>query len=399
MSSIRFTDEELDGQFGRTLMAIYAGACDLGEAFATADRLGPQPSYDDWYREWTATAERAREVAEASLAHGHRVSARAAFLRCAEYHRQAWFFIRKNLDDKRLLSGHAAGRDSFRAALPLLDQPVEPVRIPYEGTTLPGYLARPDAADRPRPVIVFPCGYDLPGEGGWNYLPDALARGYSALVFEGPGQGSVLYEQHLPFRHDFEAVLGPVLDWLGTQPTVDPARIVVVGRSFAGYLAPRGVAGDPRVAALVCDPGQFDMFARFRALLGEALADRALADDASVDEVLEPIRHKSARSEEMFGARMAAHGVQTVRGWAREMASWTLEGRAHRITCPTLIVEGEHDFAGGQSAQLYSALSCPKRLEYLRADVGADGHCGGLGQATWAQVVYDWIEETVGAAR
>jgi hypothetical protein len=79
------------------------------------------------------------------------------------------------------------------------------------------------------------------------------------------------------------------------------------------------------------------------------------------------------------------------------MQSWTLEGRAHLISCPTLVVEGEQDFAGGQSAQLVDALICPKQLEYLRADVGAGGHCGGLGQQTWATVVYDWIDETVGA--
>jgi hypothetical protein len=177
MDAVYFTDAEFDGQFTRTLMAVYANACDLGEAFATADRLGRQPMYDDWYREWTATAERARAAGDASLARDHRVSARSAFLRAAEYHRQAWFFLRKDLQDKRLLTAHAAGRDCFRSALPLLDHHVEPVQIPYEETMLPGYYARPVASGKPLGVIAFPCGYDLSAEGGWNYLPDALARG------------------------------------------------------------------------------------------------------------------------------------------------------------------------------------------------------------------------------
>jgi alpha-beta hydrolase superfamily lysophospholipase len=394
--TVRFAGTELHGQFTRTLMAVYAGACDLGEAFATADRLGEAPGYDEWYQQWRLTADQARTAGEASLARGHRVSARSAFLRAAEYYRQAYFFLRRDIADVRLLAAHAAARDCFGAAVPLLDFPVEPVLIPYQSTSLPGYLARPDTSGPPRGVVVFPCGYDLAAEGGWPYLPDAVARGYAALVFEGPGQGSVLYEQRLPLRHDFEAVLGPVLDWLTTRPEVDPRHIVLVGRSFAGYLAPRAATGESRLAALVCDPGQFEFAGRFAALLGRELVERALAGDETADELLEPIRHASAQAEEMTGARMAAHGVTTVRAWIREMQSWTLEGRAHLISCPTLIVEGEGDFAGGQSRRLVGALICPKEVEFLPAGAGAEGHCGGLGQATWARVVYDWIDETVG---
>ena len=62
---VRFAGTELDGQFTRTLMAVYAGACDLGEAFATADRLGEAPGYDEWYQQWTVTADRARTAGEA----------------------------------------------------------------------------------------------------------------------------------------------------------------------------------------------------------------------------------------------------------------------------------------------------------------------------------------------
>jgi Esterase FrsA-like len=276
-TTVWFADAELDGQFTRTLMAVYAGACDLGEAFATAEQLGDAPGHDEWHTQWTLTADRVRDTATASLARGHRVSARSALLRAAEYYRQAYFFLRRDITDARLLAAHAAARDCFRAAVPMLDFPVEPVLIPYDGTTLPGYLAQPRAGGPAHGVVVFPSGYDLAAEGGWPYLPDAVARGYAALVFEGPGQGSVLYKQRLPLRYDFEAVLGPVLDWLTTRPWVDPRRIVLAGRSFAGYLAPRAATGESRLAALVCDPGQFEFAGRFAALLGRDLVERALA--------------------------------------------------------------------------------------------------------------------------
>jgi hypothetical protein len=35
-------------------------------------------------------------------------------------------------------------------------------------------------------------------------------------------------------------------------------------------------------------------------------------------------------------------------------------------------------------------------VEFLSSADGAGGHCGGLGQATWARAVYDWLDETVG---
>ena len=49
---------------------------------------------DDWLRSWRATAERVHQLARTSLAAGHRVSARQAFLRASDYYRTAEFFRR-----------------------------------------------------------------------------------------------------------------------------------------------------------------------------------------------------------------------------------------------------------------------------------------------------------------
>ena len=64
----------------------------------------------------------------------------------------------------------------------LMDSPPEPVRIPYEATTLAGYLFAPDATGAARPTVVFPCGYDSTAEAGWVNVPPALQRGYNVLV-------------------------------------------------------------------------------------------------------------------------------------------------------------------------------------------------------------------------
>src|SRR5262245_579737 len=93
-------DADMDAQFGRTLPAATPGGADLGEAFATVGGVKPG-DYDSWWDEWSTTAGVAGTAATAALEGGHRDSARLAFLRASEYWRQAWFFLRHDLDDHR----------------------------------------------------------------------------------------------------------------------------------------------------------------------------------------------------------------------------------------------------------------------------------------------------------
>src|SRR5947209_4960467 len=75
-----------------------------------------------------------------------------------------------------------------------------------------------------------------------QYGAAALERGYNALIFEGPGQGSMLFERRVPFRPDWEAVITPLVDFLRARPDVNAAKIALIGVSFGGVLTPRAVA-------------------------------------------------------------------------------------------------------------------------------------------------------------
>jgi hypothetical protein len=68
---------------------------------------------------------------------------------------------------------------------------------------------------------------------------------------------------------------------------------------------------------------------------------------------------------------------------------------APQITCPTLIIEAERDFAGGGGQTLTDALAAPSQLVQLTQQKGTDGHCGGLGQEIWSEVVYLWLRNTL----
>src|SRR3712207_8231169 len=82
----------------------------------------------------------------------------------------------------------------------------------------------------------------------------ALARGWNAMTYDGPGQNAALVRQGLPFRPDWEHVLTPVVDALVGRADVDPARIAVMGVSQGGYWVPRALASEHRVVAAAADP-------------------------------------------------------------------------------------------------------------------------------------------------
>lgn len=376
-----FKEADYDGQFVRSLTAVYAGAADLGEVFAAARRVG-SPEAGRWHAAWAASGERADALGRAALAAGQRLTAQGAFLRAAEYHRQAFYFIRGELDDPRLQAAYAAHVASFRAAAALHDGPVLEVRIPYDGTTLKGYFCAPDGSGAARPTLLFPCGYDSTAEAGWVQVPDALARGYNLLLFEGPGQGEALYTQRLYFRPDFEHVLTQVVDWTVARADVRADRIGLLGRSFGGYLAPRGATVEHRIAALVCDPAQPDMGLRVPGGFVGRIAGRAVGAEMRL----------SARRREFFHARMTAHGLASIEAYLAELRRFTMIEEAAAISCPTLIIESQNDFAGGGGRLLLERLTCPKQLVELTNEQGIDGHCAGLAQQVWAGVVYDWLE-------
>jgi dipeptidyl aminopeptidase/acylaminoacyl peptidase len=91
--------------------------------------------------------------------------------------------------------------------------------------------------------VVTVAGYDSPVEEYYAFnVVGGTRRGYAVLMVDGPGQGSALYDKGLVFRPDYEAVFAAILDVAAERPDVDRERMVLSGRSFGGYLAPRGVA-------------------------------------------------------------------------------------------------------------------------------------------------------------
>ena len=190
----------------------------------------PDGDEEAWSAQWAATAARVERIGRDALAGGHRVSGREALLRASNYYRTADFYRRSDpandVESARLAK---ASQHSFADAAALLEPAARAVSIPYEDTSLPGYLFFADDSGQPRPTVIFHGGFDSTLEEAYFCTAGALRRGYNVIAFDGPGQGTVLRDQGLHFRPDWETVVTPVVDFALTQPEVNPDQLVLLG--------------------------------------------------------------------------------------------------------------------------------------------------------------------------
>jgi pimeloyl-ACP methyl ester carboxylesterase len=396
-----FDDESFSFETLRAAgFATYGGA-DLGEVLVTADAItnGDEAS---WHNAWRATAERVRAIGDRSAAAGHRVSAREALLRASNYYRVAEFFLREHpATDPEVALLSTRSRETFSAAIDLLDTPVEAVSIPYEGTTLPGYLFLVDDSSTPRPAVIYNNGYDSTAEESYFAIAAAaLRRGYNVMAFDGPGMGVVLREQKLVFRPDWEAVITPVIDYALTRGEINAERIVLFGYSLGGYLVARAGAFDDRVAALILDDGIYDFHSAFARSLPPFLASWIAdgRDDLAVP-VLSLLTTVSTQLRWALNNGAWAFGADSYADLVRKTKDYTLAGCAEQITAPTLIMDAENDqFLKGEPQEVQKALTnADATLVTLTNAEGAGEHTHAGALARAHQIMFDWLDTRMAA--
>ena len=299
--------------------------------------------------------------------------------------RQAFFYHRDNLDGEELWTAYASSVKAFRDALPLLDYHAE---VLADGPS--GYLFTPGHASGRLPVLLHVGGYDGTAEELFASVGPALERGYAFAAIDGPGQGSVLYEQRIPMRPVWEAVVPGMVDALIKHPRVDPGRIVLVGRSFGGLIAPRGASGEHRLAAMIVDPGQLDIGSAIMNRLGD-LGQRL--DDPAADAQFESLLNVPALRA-FLAPRMVTHGLTSVREYFRDLLRYTNEDTASAITCPSFVTDNETDTVSvGQGKVLFDRLTCPKEFRLFTKAEGAEGHCEGMAPIVFWTAAFDWLDD------
>jgi hypothetical protein len=219
------------------------------------------------------------------------------------------------------------------------------------------------------------------------------------LVFDGPGQQSMLFERGIPFRHDWEHVITPVVDFLLARPDVDPARVAVYGISQGGYWVPRALAFEHRVAAAVADPGVHDVFVTWRRQLPpEMLQLLEAGDREQFDRWMdEGMRQASLAERQTLEWREKPYGKMSAFDVFSAARRYNLGDLVRQISTPLLVTDPESEqFWPGQSEALFDALPGRKDLVRFTAQEGADGHCEPMARTLLEQRMFDWLDEVLG---
>jgi pimeloyl-ACP methyl ester carboxylesterase len=385
------------------LAYIPYGGADIGEVLAVAHAVGDG---DDsaFHDAWTAAAERFGAQAEAALAANRRDNARELLLRASCFHATAYHPLFGEPVDERLLSGYRKQIAAFDQAMSLSSTPVTQQRIPFGATTLPAYLIPAERfPDEKRPLLILTNGYDATVTD--LYFASAVAasrRGYHCLLFDGPGQGEMLFEQGMHLRPDWENVVRAVVDFALHQPIVDPQRIALSGWSLGGYLAPRAASGEHRLAACIADPGQWSVAEGFRAAairLGaspDEVRDMGRIDDTLLARMEELVANDRQLTWSVVQRGFWVNGTNNLRDYLSSVEMFTMEGRAESIRCPTLLTLAERDPLTRSTRTLFDRLTCPKELIRFAAAEGAGEHCEMMNRSLLNRRVLDWLDGVLG---
>ena len=317
--------------------------------------------WEDWCAAWSAVAAEHEELGRAALAAGREMSGGAHLARAAVYYHFAKFLFVDDLAQMR--TAHQSAVRCLDDALPYLDPPGRRIEIPFAGSRMAGVLRQPPG-EGPHPVMIMLSGLDSAKEELRSTEELFLARGIATFSVDGPGQGEAEYD--LAIRGDWEVPGAAIIDWLVTEPGLDPGRIGVWGVSLGGYYAPRVASGDDRVRACVALACLYNF-----------------ADHWD---------HRPVLTREAFRVRSKSPDLEAAREVAGQLS---MAGRAGLIRCPLLAVMGKLDrlIPWQDAARLVEEAGGPAEL--LLLDQGNHG-CANLSPFHRYQTA-DWVAEQLGA--
>lgn len=369
-------DTSLDFQLNRL---AGGGGGRLEEIREVAQRIR---DLGDWKREFLALAERA--LSEGRLQHA------------AAYDRAAEFFMAESDPDK------ARAYERQAKLFPKIFEEdfstgrVRTAEVPYEGGYLQAWHLKLPEGSKSRGAVVVHGGFDSYGEELYAWTRPICEAGYEVVLFEGPGQGSVIRLHGIPFTTEWEKPVGAILDHFELD------GVTLLGISLGGYLASRAAAFEPRIQRVIAFDVCWD-------LLEAALSTRpplvrlllrsliALGADSIFDRLI-------ARQMESdpFMRWAVEHGTYVMAAdrpsaYFKTMGEFTTRHISSRITQDFLLLAGTEDHYMPiehfhlQARALTNVRSFTGRI--FTKEESAHTHCqiGNMGLAL--RVMLDWIDE------
>lgn len=384
-----FKANDMDYAFQWLMGSAVHGGAGIGESYYAASRMKDGDPVS-WEREWTAMGNRVSARGEAALAAGHTVSGRDSLMRATTYYRAVLSSMRP--DNPKFRPTVARMRECFRKGSSLLESPVEPIEIPFEGAILPGYFQKAAADDQPRRTLIMIGGGETFAEDLYYYIaPAAIQRGYNFMTVDMPGQGDLPF-YGVYFRPDFETPMKSVVDYALSRPDVDADRLAAYGISAGGYIVPRSVTCERRIKACVANSMISNMYNIFQSSPISKLTGlvRWLAERRVPFQV---------RMVELLAWRWGDDG-KDFRKLVEKNRDVFFDPA--EITCPTLILIGEGENANPEIRHQWNhameVLPDPrKKLIVSPQDEGAAGHCMAENLNLMSAFVFDWLDEIFGS--
>ena len=366
---------------------------DVGEPSRAIEKIKVSDA-DSWFNAWDAEGNAALAFAAQTQ---DPINKGNAMIRAFDYYRSAEFFLQPN--DSRRPVEWKKNTSAFYNGLNTLGVKYERITAPYGQHHLNAVYYPGPAGAETRPLIVIMTGYDGTMEELYaQFGRAAYEHGYSLLTYEGPGQGSVLREQGLTFTPEWEKPNGAVLDaFLANHPK--PAKIVLIGESMGGYLAPRAAAFDSRIDGVVAYDVYFD---------GYAVAARNVPKFAFWlhDHHWDGTLNLLARLHNDTGGNWAQMngmwtlGAKTPFGVLDAFKPYTLAPVASRIHQDVLLMAGadDHFVPPDQMGKMQKALTGARSVTAITFshESGGGEHCQVGASALWQATIFDWIKAKFG---
>jgi hypothetical protein len=391
-----FGDDDLDFVTRIMLGQCAYGAADAGEVLATIGEVEDQAG---WAKAWSALATRLEDEACQRAEDGTQASASSLYLRASGAWATATAGLVGEKESDPLLEAFRSDRRCWDGFVETSDGRHVPFEVPYEGTTLPAWLLRPDATGAARPTLVMTNGSDGALAHLWGSgAAEALARGWNALVYDGPGQQSMLFERDVPFRPDWEHVLTPVVDALVTRPDVDEGRLYAYAISQGGYWLPRALAFEHRFVAAAADPGVVDVATSWLDHMSKGMV--TMLDEGKREQFNRDMRlaEKLPSVGRTLRFRSRPYGQQDEFDTFTEVRRYDLTSVAGQVRTPLWISDPEDEqFWPGQPARLASLVPT-SHLQHFTAAEGASLHCQPLARRLTHERMFDWFAEQAGSA-
>lgn len=390
---VRFKNEDMDFVFQWMLGYHTHGGASFGELFQAASRIRDGDP-DSWIEAFLALGQRLRVYAEELERSGRHRSAPSVYLRAFTGFRAAAQLM-SPLKDKQFHATVGAFEECFARAMPGFGHPVEVVDIPFGAQLLPAHLHFVDRSPVPRPTLIMVGGGD-------SYVQDLYfwagaagpKRGYHVLAVDLPGQGSTPL-RGLYLRPDVEHPVAAVVDYLLTRPEVDRKRIAAYGVSLGGYIIPRAVSREHRIAAAIANAPIHDF---------QRLMMRSIPSVLSF--LLRPSNSWFVRLVWKVVGRFDPVAVNNLEKYAWQAGMPTAAQALDRfggdarvnvaaIECPMLCLaaEGEPPEFLTQTREVFEQLRVVrKEMRVFTAAEGAEAHCQVNNFPLHHEVVFNWLD-------